>query len=197
MCIFHADNRKVGTHARLCWNITDFARASAVVHHKCAAAQQLKIARYGTEHVYAPTVPGDFKGSLPSSIENETGGPTSRRKAVVLDCKMVGVMGGLGELALVCAVDLFTAEVLINKLVQPNMHTPGRRTQYSAIRARDMALTAVKSNQAFHGWRQPGWSSGNIGGDTLQCSTARLSFCVHVVLICLHMLRQTDNANPL
>jgi len=65
---------------------------------------------------------------------------------------MVGVVDGSSELAKLCVVDLFTAEVLINRLVQPTDRVIDWRARYSGIKAGDMAL-AVKSNQALRGWK--------------------------------------------
>jgi len=42
-----------------------------------------------------------------------------KRRAVALDCEMVGVERGRSELVLVCAVDFFSGETLVNTLVKP------------------------------------------------------------------------------
>jgi len=65
---------------------------------------------------------------------------------------MVSVRGGSSELAQLCLVDLVTAEVLINSLVQPTKQVTDWRTKYSGIRASDMALE-VQNNRALRGWK--------------------------------------------
>ena len=79
-------------------------------------------------------------------------GNQSRRTAVALDCEMVSVKGGGSELAKLCVVDLFTAEVLINKLVDPTNRVIDWRTRYSGIKVGEMAQ-AVRKNQALRGWK--------------------------------------------
>ena len=105
------------------------------------------------EHVYPPVVYDDFE-RIPSSLPPLDKDPrTSRRFAVVLDCEMVGVKGGASELAQLCVVDLLTAEVLVNSLVEPTKQVVDWRTKYSGIRANDMML-AIRNNRALRGWKE-------------------------------------------
>ncbi|OTA53182.1 ribonuclease H-like protein [Hypoxylon sp. EC38] len=74
-----------------------------------------------------------------------------RRKAIALDCEMVGIAGGRDELAHLCAVDLFTGEILINTLVYPTEVVKDWRTKYSGVTPAKMAM-ARASGQALNGW---------------------------------------------
>ncbi|KAI1478726.1 ribonuclease H-like domain-containing protein [Daldinia eschscholtzii] len=74
-----------------------------------------------------------------------------RRKALVIDCEMVGVSGGRSELARICIVDLFTREVLVDSLVLPTEIVRDWRTKYSGITPAMMAQ-ARANNTALNGW---------------------------------------------
>lgn len=112
--------------------------------------------------MYSPVVYDDFEAS-PGRWTTLGNAPlTPKRLAVVVDCEMVAVAGGSSELAQLCAVDLVTAEVLLNSLVQPNGRVTDWRTRYSGITPDRMAL-AVRNGQALHDW-----------------PTARMELCKHV-----------------
>ncbi|KAI1139411.1 ribonuclease H-like protein [Hypoxylon sp. FL0543] len=74
-----------------------------------------------------------------------------RHRAIALDCEMVGVAGGRDELAHLCAVDLFSGEVLINTLVHPTEAVKDWRTRYSGVTPAKMAM-ARASGQVLNGW---------------------------------------------
>ncbi|OTB03197.1 hypothetical protein M426DRAFT_12784 [Hypoxylon sp. CI-4A] len=75
----------------------------------------------------------------------------AKRLAIAIDCEMVGVAGGKDELAQICAVDLFTGEVLIDALVAPTQPVRNWRTKYSGVTAALMSEAKV-SGRALKGW---------------------------------------------
>ncbi|KAI8958091.1 ribonuclease H-like domain-containing protein [Daldinia sp. FL1419] len=74
-----------------------------------------------------------------------------KRKALVMDCEMVGIAGGRSELARICVMDLFTREVLIDSLVLPTQNVTDWRTKYSGI-TRAMITQAKARGNALDGW---------------------------------------------
>ncbi|KAI0179651.1 ribonuclease H-like domain-containing protein [Hypoxylon sp. FL1284] len=74
-----------------------------------------------------------------------------RRQAIAVDCEMVGIAGGKDELAFLCAVDLFTGEVLIQSFVLPIEAVTDWRSRYSGITLAKMR-TAKASGKALDGW---------------------------------------------
>ncbi|KAI1453639.1 ribonuclease H-like protein [Annulohypoxylon moriforme] len=74
-----------------------------------------------------------------------------KRKAVALDCEMVGIKGGRDELAYLVAIDLFTGQVLINTLVTPTEPVTDWRTKWSGVTAEKMATAKVNGN-VLDGW---------------------------------------------
>jgi hypothetical protein len=84
-----------------------------------------------------------------------------KRKAIALDCEMVGVgpKGNQDALAFLSAVDFFTGEILINNYVQPTEKIKQWRTRVSGVTPPGLAA-AVASGQAIFGWeaaRQALW----------------------------------------
>lgn len=75
-----------------------------------------------------------------------------KRRAVALDCEMVGGQGGSSELALVCMVDFLTGESLVNTLVQPTGPVVDWRTRWSGVTRKAMA-TATAQGKALNGWK--------------------------------------------
>jgi DNA polymerase III epsilon subunit-like protein len=76
------------------------------------------------------------------------------RKALILDCEMVGVQtpeGQKNELVLLCVADYFTGETLVNNLVRPSSRNVDWRTRYSGVTAADMD-DAIKKGTALNGW---------------------------------------------
>lgn len=74
-----------------------------------------------------------------------------KRKAIAVDCEMVGVANGRDELARVCAVDMITREVLIDSLVVPTEVVKDWRTKYSGVTAAKMN-EARANGKALDGW---------------------------------------------
>lgn len=75
----------------------------------------------------------------------------ARHKAIAVDCEMVGIAGGKDELALLCAVDLFSGEILIKSLVLPLVAVKDWRTKYSGVTAAMMNAASI-SGEALDGW---------------------------------------------
>ncbi|KAH8668981.1 hypothetical protein BX600DRAFT_511030 [Xylariales sp. PMI_506] len=83
----------------------------------------------------------------------------SRRRAVVLDCEMVGVLHGApednlerSELGQLCVVDVLSGETLMDCLVLPLERVINWRTRYSGLSYPAM-LAAGKVNRLLRGWR--------------------------------------------
>ncbi|KAI1407950.1 ribonuclease H-like protein [Hypoxylon sp. FL1857] len=93
----------------------------------------------------------NLKYSIKGFVSTPVKASGVRRKAITLDCEMVGVAGGRDDLAQLCAVDLFTGEVLINTLVYPPEVVKDWRTKYSGVSPAKMAI-ARASGQALNGW---------------------------------------------
>ncbi|KAI1089238.1 ribonuclease H-like protein [Rostrohypoxylon terebratum] len=99
-----------------------------------------------------PLFRGDHKFSIKQFVSTPARVQGSmKRKAIALDCEMVGVAGGKDELAHLCAVDLFTGEVLINSLVDPTQPVKDYRTRWSGITLTKM-VTAKASGKTLDGW---------------------------------------------
>ncbi|KAK7696826.1 hypothetical protein SLS64_014157 [Diaporthe eres] len=79
-------------------------------------------------------------------------GSCRTRKAVVLDCEMVGVAGGASELVSLAAVDLLTGELLVNSLVHPRQPVVDWRTQIHGISPAGL-LVARAQGLALDGWQ--------------------------------------------
>ncbi|KAJ0419434.1 ribonuclease H-like domain-containing protein [Aspergillus carlsbadensis] len=90
-------------------------------------------------------------GFLPTSTSMPWQPP--KRKAIALDCEMVGVgpKGNQDALAFLSAVDFFTGEVLINNYVQPTEKIKQWRSRVSSVTPPGLAA-AVASGQAIFGW---------------------------------------------
>jgi hypothetical protein len=87
-----------------------------------------------------------------------------QRRAIVVDCEMVQVVGGRRELALLSAVDFLTGEVLINKYVQPTAEVTNWGSEISGVTPAVMAA-AVAKGQALLGWqsaRQALWEYADL-----------------------------------
>jgi len=75
-----------------------------------------------------------------------------KRRAVTLDCEMAGVVGGMGEVILLCAADFITGETLVNALVRPTNRVIDWRTRVSGVTAAEMAAATARGN-ALAGWK--------------------------------------------
>lgn len=74
------------------------------------------------------------------------------RKAIAIDCEMVGVMGNRRELAFLVVVDLLTGEVLVNHFVHPTNTVRNWHTRWSGVTCADMKA-AVRKGVAIKGWK--------------------------------------------
>jgi DNA polymerase III epsilon subunit-like protein len=98
----------------------------------------------------------------------------ARRRVVAIDCEMVGVLQGKpsekserSELAQLCAVDVLTGEILIDKLVSPGEGVINWRTRYSGI-SPSMINSARAGGRLLRGWRSARAELWNyIDADTL------------------------------
>ncbi|KAL3457970.1 ribonuclease H-like domain-containing protein [Aspergillus heterothallicus] len=87
----------------------------------------------------------------PTSTSN-----ASARKAVVIDCEMVGVLGAnnreTSEIVRLCAVDFLTGEVLIDTYVDPMGRVISWRSKFSGVTAAVMR-EKTRQGQVIHGWK--------------------------------------------
>lgn len=79
-------------------------------------------------------------------------GSCRTRKAVVLDCEMVGVAGGASELVSLTAVDFLTGELLLNSLVHPRQPVIDWRTQIHGISPAGLSVARAQG-LALDGWQ--------------------------------------------
>ncbi|KAL2854457.1 ribonuclease H-like domain-containing protein [Aspergillus pseudoustus] len=96
-----------------------------------------------------------------SQQDREQAAQAGKRKAIALDCEMVGIgaSGNRDALAFLSAVDFITGEVLINNYVQPPERVKQWRSRVSGVTAAGMAA-AVAARRALFGWesaRQALW----------------------------------------
>lgn len=74
-----------------------------------------------------------------------------KRKAIVIDCEMGGSSFGRSELIQLSAIDFFTGDVLINKLVKPSVPIIDWRTKYSGVTEGKMRK-AIMDGTSLEGW---------------------------------------------
>ncbi|GAB1214977.1 hypothetical protein ATERTT37_004159 [Aspergillus terreus] len=78
------------------------------------------------------------------------------RKAVVLDCEMVGVLGASGrehsEVVRFSAVDFLSGEVIIDSYVSPQGRVTSWRTKFSGVNASVLA-EKERQGKSIMGWR--------------------------------------------
>ncbi|KAJ2897759.1 RNA exonuclease 3 [Zalerion maritima] len=74
-----------------------------------------------------------------------------KRKAVAFDCEMAGVEGGRSEVVSICAVDVFTGEVLTNSLVKPREPILEWRSHINGVTPSIMSIAAAR-RQVLDGW---------------------------------------------
>ncbi|KAL4900159.1 hypothetical protein BDW74DRAFT_162458 [Aspergillus multicolor] len=91
----------------------------------------------------------------PTSTSRSSPDP-SARKAVVIDCEMVGVLGAnareTSEVVRLCAVDFLTGEVLIDTYVAPMGRIISWRTKFSGVTAALMR-EMTRRGRVVSGWR--------------------------------------------
>ena len=83
---------------------------------------------------------------MPAAAVNVT-----KRRALALDCEMVGLSGGRDELARLSVVDFLTGEVLMDQLVVPTERVTNWRTRYSGI-TRAAMESARRAGLTLNGW---------------------------------------------
>jgi len=74
-----------------------------------------------------------------------------KRRAVVVDCEMVGVEGGHSEVVQLCVVDFLTGELLTNSLVKPRERIVEWRGHITGVTPSMMAV-ARQRKQVLDGW---------------------------------------------
>lgn len=74
------------------------------------------------------------------------------RKAVVIDCEMVGTGGGKSEVISLAAVDFLTGEQLVHSLVKPHQPILDWRTKIHGISPAMMAVARAQ-NLTLDGWQ--------------------------------------------
>ena len=89
----------------------------------------------------------DFAPTPPSSRQNP------KHRAVIIDCEMAGVVGGMSEMILVRVVDYLTGETLMNTLVRPTKTVIDWRTRFSGVRPATMVDATVRG-KTLNGWRE-------------------------------------------
>lgn len=76
----------------------------------------------------------------------------STRKAVAIDCEMVGVEGGASELVSLTVIDFLTGEQIIHSLVKPRRPIVDWRTNIHGISPAGMTIARAKG-LALDGWQ--------------------------------------------
>lgn len=74
------------------------------------------------------------------------------RKAVVLDCEMVGVEGGASELVSLTAVDFLTGELVVDSLVRPRQPVIDWRTHIHGISPAGLSIAHARG-LTLDGWQ--------------------------------------------
>ncbi|RHZ67325.1 putative RNA exonuclease [Aspergillus thermomutatus] len=105
-------------------------------------------------HVYAPVQ--DFLLEnwqnyrfTPSSVS----GICTPRRVVALDCEMVEVEGGSAEVAQICAVDILTGEVIVDKYVVPSRTVTDWRTPWSGM-SQKLLEDMKQAGKTVNGWEE-------------------------------------------
>ena len=120
-------------------------------YHACC--RRLAACQIATWHKWEQITP-EFDDRHASFIETSAyDAACIKRKAVVVDCEMVGMSDGFGELARLCAVDYVTGEVLIDYFVDPVGEVLDYRTNWSGVTKEKIAEAKDSGNCL------PNWSS--------------------------------------
>lgn len=123
-------------------------------HHytiKNADGQKFKVVPSASTSV---SVSGDSTNRF-SNLPNASKGSRTR-KAVVLDCEMVGMTDGTSEVVSVSALDFITGDVLVDTLVKPHDMSAVQawRTQIHGIRPSVINSAQKKKGALLHnGWK--------------------------------------------
>ncbi|GIJ91754.1 hypothetical protein Asppvi_010726 [Aspergillus pseudoviridinutans] len=105
-------------------------------------------------HVYAPVQ--DF---LLENWQNYRLTPSPEaglcrpRQVVALDCEMVEVEGGSAEVAQICAVDILTGEVIVDKYVVPSRAVADWRTPWSGMSQKRLE-EMKEAGKTVNGWEE-------------------------------------------
>ncbi|PCG98059.1 Zinc finger, C2H2 [Penicillium occitanis (nom. inval.)] len=75
----------------------------------------------------------------------------SKRKVVAIDCEMVGLWKNTDCVALLCAVDVLTGEILLNTYVNPVSKVLAWRSTVSGVTRQSMS-EAIEQGRALRGW---------------------------------------------
>ncbi|ETS86191.1 hypothetical protein PFICI_00019 [Pestalotiopsis fici W106-1] len=110
--------------------------ADCLVQHGYFLADVSGMTFHCSKQLDAPTTVF-FRSPSPSFL-------TPKRKAVVLDCAMVGCIDGRDEAVQLCALDFFTGEVLINSIVKPWQQIIDWRTKITGLSPADMAIAMAR-----------------------------------------------------
>lgn len=130
---------------------------------RCHIEQRLSRERYLTEANYPSWL--DFKLPKGLILADFVLSPSSSsrvtRRVVAIDCEMVGVGSGIfegkkekerNEIAQLCAIDVLTGDILINKLVLPRERVLDWRTRYSGV-SYPRILAARDAGKLLRGWQ--------------------------------------------
>lgn len=79
-------------------------------------------------------------------------GSRGTRKAVAIDCEMVGVAGGKSELVSLSVIDFLTGEQVIHSLVKPRVPIRDWRTKIHGISPAVMTMACAKG-ETLDGWQ--------------------------------------------
>ncbi|KAG8161287.1 hypothetical protein KVR01_009551 [Diaporthe batatas] len=105
----------------------------------------------GSQQQHGPmTLTRDMDGDILPLPEKDCS--RSTRKAVAIDCEMVGVAGGASELVSLSVIDFLTGEQVINSLVKPRKPVRDWRTNIHGISPAVMAMARAKG-QTLDGWQ--------------------------------------------
>lgn len=102
-----------------------------------------------------PTPPGRLQATVDEAMPlplRQSNRGRQIRKAVVLDCEMVGVQGGANELVSLTAVDFLTGEMIVNSLVKPQQPVVDWRTQIHGISPAGLVMARAQG-LTLDGWQ--------------------------------------------
>lgn len=134
-----------GNHYSLLSNAGQFALYNQLVA-SCHTHRCLKYKGYTI-----PSQDGKLRREYSLSPPSEITLP--KRKAVVLDCEMVGIRGGRSELVNLTLIDFITGELLINSLVKPRVPIVDWRSEIHGIDLVAMVI-AEAQKEVLDGWQQ-------------------------------------------
>lgn len=131
----------------------DATNAETLLQAQCHSTESLKQHGYCLADVSGMTFHCSKQSDAPTTVFFRSPSPsflTPKRKAVVLDCEMVGCIDGRDEAVQLCALDFFTGEVLINSIIKPHQQVIDWRTKLTGLSPADMAIATARG-QALAG----------------------------------------------